>query len=31
VRIGVSVIGTAIVFSLIMAARSLNQRVQVRS
>jgi D-alanyl-D-alanine carboxypeptidase (penicillin-binding protein 5/6) len=30
VRIGVSVIGTAIVFGLIMAARSLNQRVQVR-
>ena len=30
VRIGVSVIGTVIVFSLILAARSLNQRVQVR-
>ncbi len=30
VRIGVSVVGTIIVFSLIMAARSLNQRVGAR-
>ena len=30
VRIGVSVVGTVVVFSLIMAARSLNQRVGVR-
>ena len=30
VRIGVSVVGTIIVFSLILAARSLNQRVQAR-
>ena len=30
VRIGVSVVGTVIVFSLIMAARSLNQRVGAR-
>jgi len=30
VRIGVSVIGTVIVFSLILAARSLNQRVGAR-
>lgn len=31
VRVGVAVIGTLIVFGLIMAARSLNQRVQARS
>jgi len=31
VRIGVSVVGTLIVFSLIMAARSLNQRAGARS
>ncbi len=30
VRIGVAVVGTVIVFSCIMAARSLNQRVQAR-
>jgi D-alanyl-D-alanine carboxypeptidase (penicillin-binding protein 5/6) len=30
VRIGVSVVGTLIVFSLILAARSLNQRAQAR-
>lgn len=30
VRVGVSVVGTVIVFSLIMAARSLNQRVGAR-
>ena len=30
VRIGVSVVGTVVVFSLIMAARSLNQRVGAR-
>jgi len=30
VRIGVSVIGTGIIFSLILAARSLNQRAQAR-
>jgi D-alanyl-D-alanine carboxypeptidase (penicillin-binding protein 5/6) len=30
VRIGVAVIGTIVVFSLILAARSLNQRVQAR-
>ena len=30
VRIGVAVVGTLIVFSLILAARSLNQRVQAR-
>ena len=30
VRIGVAVIGTVIVFSLMLAARSLNQRVQAR-
>ena len=30
VRVGVAVIGTLIVFGLIMAARSLNQRVQAR-
>ena len=30
VRVGVAVVGTVIVFSLIMAARSLNQRVRVR-
>lgn len=30
VRIGVAVVGTIIVFSLMMAARSLNQRVQAR-
>ncbi len=30
VRIGVAVVGTFVVFSLIMAARSLNQRVQAR-
>ena len=30
VRVGVAVVGTVIVFSLIMAARSLNQRVQAR-
>lgn len=30
VRIGVSVVGTAVIFSLIMAARSLNQRVGAR-
>ena len=30
VRIGVAVVGTVIVFSFIMAARSLNQRVQAR-
>ena len=31
VRVGVAVIGTLIVFGLIMVARSLNQRVQARS
>ena len=30
VRVGVSVVGTVIVFSLMLAARSLNQRVQAR-
>ncbi len=30
VRVGVAVIGTVIIFGLIMAARSLNQRVQAR-
>ncbi len=30
VRIGVSVVGTVVIFSLIMAARSLNQRVGAR-
>lgn len=30
VRIGVAVVGTVIVFSLMLAARSLNQRVQAR-
>lgn len=30
VRVGVAVVGTVIVFALIMAARSLNQRAQVR-
>ncbi len=30
IRVGVAVIGTAIVFALIMAARSLNQRVRVQ-
>lgn len=30
VRVGVAVVGTIVVFSLILAARSLNQRVQVR-
>ena len=30
VRIGVAVVGTGIIFSLILAARSLNQRVQAR-
>lgn len=30
VRVGVAVIGTVVVFSLIMAARSVNQRVQLR-
>jgi len=30
VRVGVTVVGTVIIFSLIMAARSLNQRVRVR-
>jgi D-alanyl-D-alanine carboxypeptidase (penicillin-binding protein 5/6) len=30
IRVGVSVVGTVIVFSLIMAARSLNQRVGLR-
>jgi len=30
VRVGVAVIGTVIIFSLILAARSLNQRVQAR-
>ncbi len=30
VRVGVSVVGTVIVFSLIMAARSLNQRIGAR-
>ncbi len=29
VRVGVAVVGTVIIFSLILAARSLNQRVQV--
>ena len=31
VRIGVAVVGTVIVFSLMLAARSLNQRARVRS
>ena len=30
VRVGVAVVGTMIIFSLILAARSLNQRVQAR-
>ena len=30
VRVGVAVVGTVIIFGLIMAARSLNQRVRVR-
>ena len=30
VRVGVAVIGTVIVFGLMMAARSLNQRAQAR-
>ena len=30
VRVGVAVVGTVIIFSLILAARSLNQRVQAR-
>jgi D-alanyl-D-alanine carboxypeptidase (penicillin-binding protein 5/6) len=30
VRVGVAVIGTLIVFGLIMAARSLNERAQAR-
>jgi len=31
VRVGVAVIGTVVIFSLMMAARSLNQRVRARS
>ena len=31
VRVGVAVVGTVIIFSLMMAARSLNQRVRARS
>ena len=30
VRVGVAVVGTVVIFSLILAARSLNQRVQAR-
>ena len=30
IRVGVAVVGTIIIFGLIMAARSLNQRVQAR-